>query len=70
VVDYNNTQTYYEGSDLPAEYQEIERLFFEVFLETDPIKFTEMEQAMSEGAIDQALIKSIWNAIPRPAGTT
>lgn len=63
VVDYNNTQTYYEGSDLPAEYEEIERLFFEVFLETDPIKFTEMERAMSEGAIDQALIKSIWNAI-------
>ncbi|MFO2462157.1 FAD-dependent oxidoreductase [Pseudomonas sp. 15FMM2] len=63
VVDYNNQQTYYEGDDLPANYEDIEHKFFDVFLEIDPIRFTEMEQAMSEGRIDQALIKSIWNAI-------
>ncbi|WP_426130630.1 FAD-dependent oxidoreductase [Pseudomonas sp. DWP1b1] len=63
VVDYQQTQTYYEGNNLPPEYAEIERLLFEVFLEQDPIKFTEMEAAMSEGSIDQAKIKTLWNAI-------
>lgn len=63
VVDYQNLQTYYEGSDLPAKYAEIERLFFEVFLEIDPIHFSEMETAMSEGSLDQAKIKRLWNAI-------
>ncbi|KGE65900.1 MULTISPECIES: NAD(P)/FAD-dependent oxidoreductase [Pseudomonas] len=63
VVDYQQTQTYYEGNNLPPEYAEIERLLFEEFLEQDPIKFTEMETAMSEGSIDQAKIKTLWNAI-------
>ncbi|MFC6296884.1 NAD(P)-binding protein [Pseudomonas sp. CCM 7893] len=63
VVDYNDEQTYYEGRDLPPEYKEIERLFFDVFLTIDPIKFTDMVRAMSEGTIDQTLIKSIWNTI-------
>lgn len=63
VVDYQQTQTYYEGNNLPPEYAEIEQLLFEVFLEQDPIKFTEMEAAMSEGSIDQAKIKTLWNSI-------
>lgn len=63
VVDYQQRQVYYEGDNLPHEYEEIERLLFEVFLEQDPIKFTEMEKAMSEGSIDQAKIKTLWNAI-------
>lgn len=63
VVDYQQTQTYYEGNNLPPEYAEIERLLFEVFLEQDPIKLTEMEAAMSEGSIDQAKIKTLWNSI-------
>lgn len=63
VVDYQQTQTYYEGNNLPPEYAEIERLLFEVFLEQDPIKFTEMETAMSAGSIDQAKIKTLWNSI-------
>lgn len=63
VVDYQQQQVYYEGNDLPPAYAEIERLLFEVFLEQDPIKFTEMETAMSAGSIDQARIKTLWNAI-------
>ncbi|MDQ0652040.1 flavin monoamine oxidase family protein [Pseudomonas cedrina] len=63
VVDYRQQQVYYEGNNLPPDYAEIERLLFEVFLEQDPIKFTEMEAAMSEGSLDQAKIKTLWNAI-------
>ncbi|WP_073525871.1 flavin monoamine oxidase family protein [Pseudomonas fluorescens] len=63
VVDYQQQQVYYEGDDLPAEYAEIERKFFEVFLEQDPIKFSEMEAAMSGGSPDQEKIKVLWNAI-------
>lgn len=63
VVDYQQKQTYYEGNNLPPAYAEIERLLFEVFLEQDPIKFTDMETAMSEGSLDQARIKILWNAI-------
>jgi tryptophan 2-monooxygenase len=63
LVDYQNQQTYYLGDDLPPEFDAIEKLFFEAFLETDPIKFQEMERAMSEGSVDQALIKRLWNAI-------
>ncbi|MDO4234376.1 FAD-dependent oxidoreductase [Pseudomonas sp.] len=63
VVDYQQRQLYYEGDNLPEEYAEIERKLFDVFLEQDPIKFSEMEAAMSEGSIDQAKIKTLWNAI-------
>lgn len=63
VVDYQQQQVYYEGNQLPPAYAEIERLFFEVFLEQDPIKFTQMEAAMSQGTIDQGLIKALWNGI-------
>lgn len=63
VVDYQHKQVYYEGKNLPDEYLEIERKLFEVFLEQAPIHFTEMEAAMSEGSLDQAKIKTLWNAI-------
>ncbi|MGH8451382.1 flavin monoamine oxidase family protein [Pseudomonas sp.] len=63
VVDYQQEQVYYERNNLPPEYAEIERLLFEVFLEQDPIKFTEMEAAMSEGSLDPDKIKTLWNAI-------
>lgn len=63
VVDYQNQQTYYLRDNLPPDYKKIEEMFFEVFLETDPIKFTEMETAMSGGGIDQVKIKTLWNAI-------
>lgn len=63
VVDYQQKQVYYEGKNLPDEYLEIERKLFEVFLEQAPIHFTEMEAAMSEGSLDQAKIKTLWNAI-------
>ncbi len=65
VVDYENEQTYYEGSDLPDKYKRIEDLFFGDFLEQDPIRFTEMEDAMQESAVNQGEIKAIWNAILR-----
>lgn len=63
VVDYQQEQVYYERNNLPPEYADIERLLFEVFLEQDPIKFTEMEAAMSEGSLDPGKIKTLWNAI-------
>lgn len=63
VVDYQQKQVYYEGDNLPSEYAEIERKLFEVFLEQDPIKFTEMETAMSEDSLDPVKIKALWNAI-------
>lgn len=63
VVDYRQQQVYYEGNNLPPDYADIERLLFEVFLEQDPIKFIEMEAAMSEGSLDQPKIKTLWNAI-------
>ena len=63
VVDYQQQQVYYEGKNLPPDFADIERKLFEVFLEQDPIKFTEMETAMSEGSLDQARIKTLWNAI-------
>ena len=63
VVDYQNRQTYYEGKNLPPEYAEIERLFFEVFMQMEPIHFAEMEAAKSEGSLDQDKIKRLWNAV-------
>ena len=63
VVDYQQQQVYYERNNLPTQYAEIERKLFEVFLEQDPIKFSEMEAAMSEGSMDQAKIKTLWNTI-------
>jgi lysine 2-monooxygenase len=63
VVDYQQRQVYYEGDNLPLEYADIEDKLFKVFLEQDPINFTEMETAMSEGSIDQVKIKTLWNAI-------
>ena len=63
VVDYQQRQVYYEGDNLPDEYVEIEHKLFDIFLEQQPINFREMEAAMSEGSIDQAKIKTLWNAI-------
>lgn len=63
VVDYQQQQVYYERDNLPPDYAEIEDKLFNVFLEQNPIKFTEMETAMSEGSLDQAKIKALWNAI-------
>ena len=65
VVDYENEQTYYEGSDLPEKYKRIEDMFFLEFLEQDPIRFTDMEDAMREGQVNQGEIKAIWNTILR-----
>lgn len=65
VVDYKNQQTYYEGNDLPDQYKRIEDMFFGQFLEQDPIRFTDMENAMQESAVNQAEIKAIWNTILR-----
>lgn len=65
VVDYKNQQTYYEGNDLPDKYKRIEDMFFGQFLEQDPIRFTDMENAMQESAVNQAEIKAIWNTILR-----
>jgi lysine 2-monooxygenase len=65
VVDYENEQTYYEGSDLPEKYKRIENMFFLEFLEQDPIRFTDMEDAMREGQVNQDEIKAIWNTILR-----
>lgn len=62
LVDYKQQQVYYEGNNLPPEYAAIQQRFGG-FLHQDPIKFTEMETAMSEGTLDQAKIKTLWNAI-------
>lgn len=65
VVDYREEQTYYETGTgnypRPPVYERIERNFFDVFLEMDPIHFQRMERAMSQGTIDQDLIKTLWN---------
>jgi tryptophan 2-monooxygenase len=67
VVDFREEQTYYETGTgnypRPARYEEIESNFFNVFLDADPIKFSVMETAMSEGTLDPLLIKTIWNDI-------
>lgn len=67
VVDYREEHTYYETGTgqypRPPVYERIESNFFDLFLERDPIRFKEMEGAMSEGTIDQDLIKSLWNNI-------
>ncbi|WPN23311.1 flavin monoamine oxidase family protein [Pseudomonas marginalis] len=63
VVDYQQRQVYYEGKNLPPEYEDIESKLFDVFLEQDPIKFLEMETAMSGDNPDLAKIKTLWNAI-------
>ncbi len=72
VVDFREEQTYYETGTgqypRPPVYERIESDFFDVFLETDPIRFKEMEGAMSEGSLDQDLIKTIWNNILRNHG--
>jgi monoamine oxidase len=65
VVDYENEQTYYERNDLPEKYKRIEDMFFGDFLEQAPIRFTDMENAMQETAVDQGEIKAIWNTILR-----
>ncbi|AZE63761.1 MULTISPECIES: flavin monoamine oxidase family protein [Pseudomonas fluorescens group] len=62
LVDYKQQQVYYEGNDLPAEYAAIQQKFGG-FLHQDPIKFAEMETAMAEETLDQAKIKTLWNAI-------
>lgn len=49
VVDYKNEQTYYERDNLPDKYRRIEDMFFDDFLAQDPIRFADMEAAMSEG---------------------
>lgn len=63
VVDYENEQTYYERDELPEKYKRIENLFFGEFLEQDPIRLTDMENAMQESAVNQDEIKAIWNTI-------
>lgn len=67
VVDYREEQTYYETGTgnypRPEQYERIERRFFDEFLESNPIRFTEMEAAMSEGSLDQDRIKTLWNDI-------
>lgn len=67
VVDYRGDHTYYETGTgnypRPALYERLESNFFDVFLEQQPIRFKEMEKAMSQGSIDQDLIKTLWNDI-------
>ncbi|WP_189395024.1 flavin monoamine oxidase family protein [Pseudomonas laurentiana] len=67
VVDYHGEKDYYEEGTgdfpRPDKFTEIENNFFDVFLQQHPIRFTEMERAMSVGTVDQALIKTIWNTI-------
>ncbi|CRM26300.1 amine oxidase [Pseudomonas brenneri] len=65
VVDYKNEQTYYERDNLPDKYRRIEDMFFDDFLAQDPIRFADMEAAMSEGQVNQDEIKAIWNTILR-----
>lgn len=65
VVDYKNEQTYYEGSNLPDKYKRIEDMFFDDFLAQDPIRYSDMEDAMREGQVNQGEIKAIWNTILR-----
>lgn len=62
VVDYKGDQVYFEGNNLPPEYASIQQKFG-AFLYQDPIRFAEMEAAMSEGTLDQAKIKTLWNAL-------
>lgn len=68
VVDYNNQPpVYYEATGTafpkPAEYELIEDQYFSTFLGTAPFSFDEMEAAMTEGTIDTAKIKTLWNKI-------
>ncbi|HGM5580127.1 TPA: flavin monoamine oxidase family protein [Pseudomonas putida] len=67
VVDYQGEKYYFEGDEgkfpRPEKFRSIEERFFNEFLEQAPIHFSEMEKAMSGGAVDQDKIKSIWNAI-------
>ncbi len=67
VVDYQGEKVYYEeGTNnfpRPPAYTNLEDKFFDVFLQQEPIRFGEMEQAMSTGTINQSLIKSIWNTV-------
>lgn len=68
VVDYNNeAPVYYEATGTafpkPQEYIDIEDQYFGTFLENAPFNFSEMEEAMTEGTIDLAKIKTLWNNI-------
>ena len=70
VVDYRGEQHYYENppGDFPPkpEYGELIHDMFDPdagFLSKAPIHFFEMQKAMTEGAIDQGVIKRIWNAL-------
>jgi len=68
VVDYNGAPpVYYEADNpnfkKPAKYEQIENQFFSNFLNGEPFYFEEMEQAMTEGSIDQEKIKQIWNQL-------
>jgi len=67
VVDFEGDKYYFEGDEgafpRPPRFKDIEDRFFGEFLEQQPIRFTEMENAMSAGSIDQVLIKQIWDNI-------
>lgn len=67
VVDFEGFKYYFEGDEgkfpRPLRFKDIEDRFFGEFLEQQPIRFSEMENAMSAGSIDQALIKQIWDNI-------
>lgn len=65
VVDYQGEKYYFEGDDgefpRPPKFKAIEDRFFDEFLEQAPIHFAAMEQAMSDGTVDQDFIKTTWN---------
>ncbi|MBV6290472.1 flavin monoamine oxidase family protein [Pseudomonas aegrilactucae] len=67
VIDYQGSIKYYEHNSsqfpIPPEYVELEDQFFGDFLGGAPFHFEEIEQAMTEGSIDQPAIKRLWNAI-------
>lgn len=67
VVDYRGEKVYYEDGNpafpKPNKYIELENEFFDNFLGGAPFHFDELEEAMTEGSIDQDKIKSLWNAI-------
>ena len=67
VVDFKGTTNYYENQSeafpKPAEYVRLETEFFENFVGGEPFNFEKIEAAMTEGTIDQALIKQLWNGL-------
>lgn len=67
VVDYEGVKYYFEGDEgkfaRPEKFKAIEDRFFGEFLEQQPILFSQMERAMSDGSVDTGRIKTIWNTI-------